>query len=192
MNNEVDKHNTIQEKHILPKNPFLRILAIVFGFLGGIAYLGTVGVIAIAIVYLGVASYVTAYPRSKTLAHRYLNAIIQADAKAAMRLVVDTDPYVMPCYEQDILLDIIEYGHARVRNLHLELYGPFGSDDSVQTVNLRFQYLKPGQSEWQNGEFSIMTDAVNLIKRRILMVHHKDHMLYLEISGKCGPPEPVK
>ncbi|MHB1355880.1 MAG: hypothetical protein ACYCZF_07865 [Anaerolineae bacterium] len=190
----MNKEETKKQAHwnnILPKNPVLRVLAVVFGFAGGILCLGTTIVIMLMVVYAVVANYITVFPRSKTLAHRYLAAVVKADPQAAMRLMDDTDPWFVPCYEQGILLDIVEYGHAEVRGVRMELFGPGGSDDSVQSVNVTFQYLKPGQSDWQDGKLVIMTDALNLVKRRILMVNHKNHMFYAETSGKFGPPEPV-
>lgn len=178
-------------KNILPKNPILRILAVLFGFIGGILYLYIILYIIIAVAIVIIGNHVTVFPKSKTLAHRYLDAVVKADPQAAMRLMDDTDPWFIPCYEQDILLDIIEYGHAEIRGVRMQLFGPGGSDDSVQTVDITFQYLKPGQTQWQDGKLVIMTDALNLVKRRILMLNHKNHLFYAETSGKCGPPESI-
>ena len=97
------------------------------------------------------------YPSTKTIANRYLQAIIGEDYETALELGRSRE-YCQDELRESILMDIEEFGGSEVRDVTIEVYGNTGSDDELQFAEIRFAYRHPNQEDWQAAEMNLATD----------------------------------
>ncbi|MCP4368053.1 MAG: hypothetical protein GY797_08105 [Deltaproteobacteria bacterium] len=97
------------------------------------------------------------YPPTKTIANRYLDAIIREDFEAAFELGRSKE-YCRDTLRESILKDIEKFGGAEVRAVAIEVQGNTGSDDELQFAEIRFAYRDPNQEDWQRAEMRLGTD----------------------------------
>jgi hypothetical protein len=97
------------------------------------------------------------YPSTKTIANRYLKAIVSEDFEAAFELGRSRE-YCQDKLRKSILMDIEKFGGAEVRDIKIEAHGNTGSDDELQFAEVRFFYRHPNQEEWQAAEMRLGTD----------------------------------
>lgn len=109
-------------------------------------------VIALLIVLGGccLAAYLTValYPSTRAIARNYLDAVIDEDLERAMRW---TSADCQSEARARALEDLARYGGARVRDVVIERRYNTGSDPGIETAAVRFEYRKPGASDWQAG-----------------------------------------
>jgi hypothetical protein len=103
------------------------------------------------------ASYFTvvSYPSTRAIARNYLDAVIDENLEQSMRW---TSADCQSEARARALEDMARYGGAEVRNLVIEMRYNTGSDPGIETAAVRFEYRKPGASEWQVGKMWIVTD----------------------------------
>ncbi|MCP4359259.1 MAG: hypothetical protein GY796_14700 [Chloroflexi bacterium] len=97
------------------------------------------------------------YPSSKTIANRYLNAIINEDFGAAIDLA-QYNAYCQIALHRDAILDIEKYGGAEIQNVVIEMQHNTGSDDQLQFARVTFEYRHPDNPQLQQGEMLLVTD----------------------------------
>ena len=97
------------------------------------------------------------YPSTKTIANRYLKAIISEDFEAAFELGRSRE-YCQDNLRESILMDIEKFGGSEVRDIEIEVHGNTGSDDEMQFADIRFAYRHPNHKEWQVAEMKLATD----------------------------------
>jgi hypothetical protein len=100
---------------------------------------------------------VISFPSTKTIANRYLKAIISEDYEAAFALGRSRE-YCRDELHESILMDIEEFGGSEVRDVKIEVHGNTGSDDEMQFAEIQFAYRPPNQEEWQAAEIKLGTD----------------------------------
>jgi hypothetical protein len=97
------------------------------------------------------------YPSTKTIANRYLKAIISEDFEAAFELGRSRED----CQDErreSILMDIEKFGGAEVRAVDIKWHGNTGSDNGLQFADITFDYRHPNQEEWKRAEMRLTTD----------------------------------
>ena len=97
------------------------------------------------------------YPSTRTIAGRYLDAVIDEDLTAAIGLA-RSNYACQHALRQAALLDIQEFGGDAVRNVSIKLRYNVGSDDEIQFADISFEHLVPGQRVWQSGSMTLVTD----------------------------------
>ena len=97
------------------------------------------------------------YPSTKTIANRYLKAIISEDFEPAFELGRSRE-YCEYELRESILMDIEKFGGAEVRAVHIKWHGNTGSDNGLQFADITFDYRHPNQAEWQSAEMRLATD----------------------------------
>jgi hypothetical protein len=97
------------------------------------------------------------YPSTKTIANRYLQAIISEDFEAALELGRSRE-YCQDELRASISMDIEEFGGTDIRDVTIEVHGNTGSDDELQFAEIRFAYPQPNREEWQTAEMKLGTD----------------------------------
>jgi hypothetical protein len=103
------------------------------------------------------ASYLTvaSYPSTRAIARNYLDAVIDEDLDRAMRW---TSADCQGEARARALEDLARYGGAEVRDVVIERRYNTGSDPGIEIADVRFEYRKPGASDWQAGKMWIVTD----------------------------------
>jgi hypothetical protein len=97
------------------------------------------------------------YPSTKTIANRYLQAIVREDSESALELGRSRE-YCQDELRASISTDIEEFGGSELRDVTIEVHGNTGSDDELQFAEIRFAYRHPNQEEWQTAEMKLGTD----------------------------------
>jgi hypothetical protein len=96
------------------------------------------------------------YPSTRTIANRYLRAVINEDFEAALELGRSKE-YCQGKLRDSILMDIEKFGDSEIRDVEINVYGNRGSDDGLQFAEIRFMYRRPNQEEWQTAEMQLST-----------------------------------
>src|SRR5215204_6112069 len=91
---------------------------------------------------------IISYPSTKTIANRYLQAIISEDFESALALG-RSRKYCQDNLREGILRDIEKFGGSEVRDVGIDVHGNTGSDDEMQFADIRFAYRHPNQEEWK-------------------------------------------
>jgi hypothetical protein len=100
---------------------------------------------------------IISYPSTKTIANRYLQAIISEDFESALALG-RSRAYCQDELRDSISMDIEEFGGSEVRDVEIEVHGNTGSDDEMQFAEIQFAYRLPNQEEWHAAEINLATD----------------------------------
>ena len=100
---------------------------------------------------------IISYPSTKTIANRYLQAIIGEDFESALELGRSRE-YCQDELRDSISMDIEEFGGSEVRDVEIEVHGNTGSDDEMQFAKIEFAYRLPNQEEWHAAEIKLATD----------------------------------
>src|SRR5512132_3035676 len=98
------------------------------------------------VIYLSCCSFLylsfISYPSTKTIANRYLKAIISEDFEAAFELGRSRE-YCQDNLREGILKDIEKFGGSEIRDVEIEVHGNTGSDDEMQFADIRLAYRDP-------------------------------------------------
>ena len=97
------------------------------------------------------------FPSTETIAKHYLDAIINEDIETAIKLGRSNED-CQDSLRESVLRDSDQFGGAEVRNVAIEVRGNMGSDDELQCAEVKFEYRKRNQTEWQYGEMILVTD----------------------------------
>jgi hypothetical protein len=121
---------------------------------------GVIGGMVSILLCCGATAFVlglVSFPPTETLASRYLHAVINGDVEAATGLA-GSEVGCRRILQEDIRMDIAQFGGAEIQNVTIEVLGGGGSDDEIEVAIVRFEYREPSQSEWQRGEMCLLTD----------------------------------
>ncbi len=108
--------------------------------------------------FVGCSLGLISYPSTGTLAKRYLNAVQKGDTQAATGLAGSDNGCRGQMY-LDAKRDIAQFGGAEIRNVNIRVRYGTGNDNQIQFAIVEFEYCKPGQSEWEQGEMSLLADS---------------------------------
>jgi hypothetical protein len=95
------------------------------------------------------------YPSTYAIADQYLKAVIDENYEAAIKL---GRSYCQEAVQETALRDIEQFGRAEIRNVVAEVRASTGSDDEIQFAEIKFEYRKRAQTEWQSGKLRVLTD----------------------------------
>lgn len=101
------------------------------------------------------------FPPTDFLARLYLSRVVAGDYKGASSVAYFHRPEDL-CdqdIEEDAIKDITKFGGAEIRNLAITIYNVTGSDNNWQSATVNFEYRKPNQAQWSNGEMRLESDA---------------------------------
>jgi len=120
-----------------------------WGILGGLILI----ILCIGFLFFSVVSY----PSTKTLANRYVAAILDGNIEAALE-VGDSSGDCRLVLRESAQRDIEKFGNAEVRRMLIETKYNDGSDGSIEFALVKFDYRKFGQETWLKGEMYLITD----------------------------------
>jgi hypothetical protein len=102
------------------------------------------------------APWFLVFPSTKTIANRYLGAVVDADLGAAKDLASHLDNCAVATIEQ-AQEDIAILGWAEIRSVAVELWASTGSTEEIEGARIALEYGSSTEEEWQPYMVDVMT-----------------------------------